>query len=239
VLFCLAVAAGTTAQETAPDIIGKVDLAQAVGNSRIETLMRIYPSDRNEKDFREFRMIGYSKGSDASYIEFVEPRSIKGLRILSLGDDTWLFFPSTGRVRKIAGTSKGDSVQGVGGDFSYEDISGSSLASRYDFTLLTQDARTWTLEGKSRAEKPVYGRIVMQIGKSSYLPVKIDYYLADDTHQKTLRFTDFKIMDGRETASSMTMVNHAKGSKTLVRTLSADYSAEVPERLLNPGQFHR
>jgi hypothetical protein len=75
-------------------------------------------------------------------MEFVEPRSIKGLKILSIGDDTWLFFPSTGRVQKIAGTSKEDSVQGVGGDFSYEDMGGGTFDENYNFTLVSSDSQS-------------------------------------------------------------------------------------------------
>jgi hypothetical protein len=235
----LAVSAMTTfADETALDIIRNADRAQRVDSGITETTMRTYPSERDERDFREFRMTTYSRGSD-SYMEFMEPRSIKGLKILSIGDDTWLFFPSTGRVRKIAGTSKGDSVQGVGGDFSYEDMGGGNLEEKYDFTLVSDDARSWTLEGISKREDSVYNRIIIQIAKSNNLPSRIEYYTRTDGHLKTLVMSEIRNMGGREMPTVITMTNHKKGSKTVIRTLRADYSSAIPDKFFNPTQFYR
>jgi hypothetical protein len=181
-----------TADETALDIIRNADSAQRTDSQKTETTMRTYTSEKNKKDFREFRMTSYSRGAD-SYMEFVEPRSIKGLKILSIGDDTWLFFPSTGRVRKIAGTSKGDGVQGVGGDFSYEDMGGGTFDEKYSFTLLSDDSRSWTLEGIAKGTDPVYDRITLQVTKSNYLPSRIEYYTNRDGHIKTMVMSEVKI----------------------------------------------
>jgi hypothetical protein len=227
-----------TADETALDIIRNADRAQRTDSQKTETTMRTYSSEKNERDFREFRMTSYSRGSD-SYMEFVEPRSIKGLKILSIGDDTWLFFPSTGRVRKIAGTSKGDSVQGVGGDFSYEDMGGGTFDEKYNFTLVNDDSRSWTLKGSAKGTDPVYDSIVIHITKSNYLPSRIEYHTNKDGHIKTMVMSEVKNMGGREIPTVVTMTNHKKGSKTVIRTLNADYSAVIPGKVFNPTQFHR
>jgi hypothetical protein len=238
-LFTTLAAMTAVAEESALDIIRKVDEKQVVDTRKSETLMRTYPSDKNEKDFRELRVIGYGRGADDSYMELVEPKAIKGLKVLTLSDDTWLFFPSTGRVRKIAGKSKGESVQGVGGDFSYEDLGGGSLETKYDFTLLNEDSRSWTLEGAAKKKDPVYTKIVLQVAKENYLPMKIEYFSKNDGHQKTLVLSDVKNLGGRETATVMTMTNHTKHSKTVVRTLKLEYSVPIADKLFNPTQFDK
>jgi hypothetical protein len=227
-----------TADETALEIIRNADRAQRTDSQKTETTMRTYTSEKNEKDFREFRMTSYSRGADSS-MEFVEPRSIKGLKILSIGDDTWLFFPSTGRVRKIAGTSKGDSVQGVGGDFSYEDMGGGTFDEKYNFTIVSSDSQSWTLEGKAKGTDPVYDKITLQVTKAAYLPSRIEYYTNKDGHIKTMVMSEVKDMGGRVMPTVVTMTNHKKGSKTVIRTLSADYSAVIPDKVFNPTQFYR
>jgi hypothetical protein len=239
--FFVAAAAVMTAvaDERALEIIRKVDETQMVDTSASETLMRTYPNEKSAKDFREFRVTGYGRGTDDSYMEFVEPKAIKGLKVLTLADDTWLFFPSTGRVRKIAGKSKGESVQGVGGDFSYEDLGGGTFEAKYDFTILNEDSRSWTLEGIAKKKESVYTKIVLHASKENYLPMKIEYFTEKDGHQKTLVLSDVKKIDGRDTATVMAMTNHKKRSKTVVRTLKIAYSVPVADKLFNPTQFDK
>jgi hypothetical protein len=232
-------AMAAAADQSALEIIRKVDETQTVDTSASETLLRIYPNEKNEKDFREFRVTGYGRGSDDSYMEFMEPMSIRGLKVLTLADDTWLFFPSTGRVRKIAGKSKGESVQGVGGDFSYEDLGGGTFEAKYDFTILNEDSRSWTLEGITKKKDPVYTRIVLHISKANYLPMKIEFFTEKDGHQKTLVLSDVKKIDGRDVATVMIMTNHKKRSKTVVRTLKVAYSVPLADKFFNPTQFDK
>ncbi len=228
-----------SAQEDALSIVREVDRRQHVDTSRTRTRMRTYPDAANEKDYREFLITGYERGDDESYMEVLEPKAVKGLRILSIGDDNWLFFPSTGRVRKIAGSAKGESVQGVGGDFSYEDLSAGKFEEKYSFKLVKNGAESWTLEGTARKEGSVYSKVVIEVEKSNYQPVRIEFHTSKDGHLKTLILSEFKILGGRRTATRMVMTNHKKGSGTVVTTESATYGEPVPDKLLNPAQFHK
>ena len=58
-----------------------------------------------------------------------------------------VYFPSTGRVRKIASKSKDQSIQGVGGDFSYEDLSAGKWEKKYDFRIASTTDKQWVLAG--------------------------------------------------------------------------------------------
>ncbi len=225
--------------EDALSIIRKVDEKQASDTSRTEMVMRTYPDAHDESNYREFAIAGYGRGEDESYMEFLAPRTIKGLKILGKGDDNWVFFPSTGRVRKIAGKSKGESVQGVGGDFSYEDLGGGKLEEKYSFSILSSGSNEWVLEGATKKEDSVYSKIVITIAMSNYLPTKIEYYTTKDGHLKDLVMNEVKMIDGRETATRILMMNIKKESKTLVILKAARYGISVPENLLNPNQFYK
>jgi len=136
------------AENNAATILRLVEEKNATTTSVSRTGMFVYP-DAGANEYRSYEMIGYSQGDDDSYMSFVAPRSIRGMSILSKGDDLWIFFPSTGRVRKIAGRAKDQSIQGVGGDFSYEDMSAGKLSERYDFTITDDSDEYWLLEGNA------------------------------------------------------------------------------------------
>jgi hypothetical protein len=238
-MLCSALCIGAAAQEEALSVIRAIDAKQRSDTGRQEMVMTTYPDARDEGNKREFAIRGYSRGEEESYMEFLEPRGIRGLRILGKGDDNWVFFPSTGRTRKIAGKSKKDSVQGVGGDFSYEDIGGGTLEAKYDFKLIDSDAKTWTLEGRAKKKDAVYSKIVVVADKSLCLPVKMEFTTEEDGHFKDLTMTDFKPMGGRYTATRMTMVNLKKGSKTVVVIKAAEYDIAIDERYFNPSLFSK
>jgi hypothetical protein len=220
-------------------IIRAVDAKQHSDTARQEMTMTTYPDARDDQNKREFTIKGYSKGDNDSYMEFLEPRSIRGLRILSRGDDNWVFFPSTGRTRKIAGKSKKESVQGVGGDFSYEDIGGGTYESKYDFKLIKSDASSWTLEGRAKEADSVYSKVLLVADKATSLPLRMEFSSEGDGHYKDLAFSEVKVMGGRDTASRMTMLNLKKGSKTVVVIKAVEYDIAVDEKYFNPSRFDK
>jgi hypothetical protein len=225
--------------EDAVSVIRAIDDKQRSATSRQDMTMITYPDMADESKKREFSIRSYSKGDDDGYMEFVEPKSIKGLRILSKGDDNWVFFPSTGRTRKIAGKSKKDSVQGVGGDFSYEDVGGGSFESKYDFKIVKSDSSSWNLEGIAKNKDGVYSRIVIVADKARKLPTKIEFYTEEDGHFKDLSMSDFKVLGGRDTATRMTMINLKKKSKTVVAIKAAEYDIQIDEKYFNPSRFDK
>ena len=101
--------------EDALSIIRKVDEKQWIETSKSELSMLVFPEAGDENTFKEFKVISYGRGNEDSYMEFLYPRTIKGLKLLSKGDDQWIYFASTGRRRKIASSlqSKKQSVKGV------------------------------------------------------------------------------------------------------------------------------
>jgi len=108
------------AEEDALSIIRKVDEMGKTTTSVVKMSMLTFPYSEDNSNYRDMKVLAYGKGDDDSYMEFISPKSIKGLRILSREGDQWVYFPSTGRVRKIASKSKDKSVQGVGHEAEYD-----------------------------------------------------------------------------------------------------------------------
>jgi len=227
-----------SAQEDALKIIRKVDETAAVKTSISKMSMQIYPYLKDKANFREMKVVSYGKGTDDSYMEFISPKSIQGLRILSKSGDQWVYFPSTGRVRKIAAKSKKESVQGVGGDFSYEDLGGGTLEEKYNVKILRSEAVQWVLEGTPR-EASIYTKIILFVNKSDYQVPKIEFYTPEDGHYKDLLQSDIKVISGKKMPTVMTMINLKKESKTVVIINEAQYDVPIDEKFFNPMRFYQ
>jgi len=227
------------AQETALEIIREVERRQRTETSKAELSMLVYPDAGDPGNVREFKVISYGRGEDDSYMQFIEPRSIKGLSILSRGGDQWVYFSSTGRVRKIAGKSKKESVRGVGGDFSYEDLSAGNWEEKYDFRISRADSGQWVLEGTPKDRDSVYSRMLISIDKERYMATKIEYYTEEEGHYKDLEMSEFEEMGGREVPTRMVMTNHDKNSKTVIITHAMQHDLPIDDKYFNPTRFYK
>ena len=226
------------AEEDALSIIRKVDEMGKTTTSVVKMSMLTFPYSEDNSNYRDMKVLAYGKGDDDSYMEFISPKSIKGLLILSREGDQWIYFPSTGRVRKIASKSKDKSVQGVGGDFSYEDLGGGSMEEKYTFKILNSDKDNWTLEGIPIKES-AYSKILVVINKDNYLTPKVEFYTEKDGHKKDLISEKFKTISGRLMPTRMTMTNLIKQSKTVVIIHEAEYDIPIDDKYFNPMRFYK
>jgi hypothetical protein len=239
VVLVLAATSAVFAQESALEIIREVERRQSTETSKAELSMLVYPDAGDSGNVREFKVISYGRGEEDSYMQFIEPRSIKGLSILSRGGDQWVYFSSTGRVRKIAGKSKKQSVRGVGGDFSYEDLSAGNWEEKYEFRISRADSKQWVLEGIPRDKDSVYSRILISIDRQRYMATKIEYYTEEEGHYKDLEMSEFKEMGGREVPTRMVMTNHDKNSKTVIITHAMQHDVPIDDKYFNPTRFYK
>lgn len=239
-LVLLIVPAWSVAADPEADrIIREVERNELTAHSSMELSMTVYDDGRVSSGGKRFSIRLLSRGEDETYMEVIEPRSIRGLRVLTLGKESRLFFPSTGRVRVIAGSSRGQSVQGIGGDFSYEDIGSGGWDDTYTFGMLETRGDRYVLEGTPKEPDPVYSRVVLTVDRSLMLPVKAEFYTTKDGHLKTLEMSEFKVFDGKTIAARMEMRNHTKGSLTVVEVFEAEYRSVPDEKYFNPMRFNR
>jgi len=220
-------------------IMERVDAAQYAENSMTKMSMHIYDSIHSNTS-RDYYIQSLSrKGDQETFMEFVAPRSIKGMKILSLDEEVRIYFPSTGRVRRITGSGKSGSVGGLGGDFSYEDMSGGDRVSDYEFTLLEESGSQWKIEGIPIDEDISYSRVLFYIDRQKLLPVKIEYFTAEDGHTKTMQADRIEKVSGKFTPMLITMENHEEQKKTVIKVHETDFTVNPPERYFNPTRFYK
>lgn len=242
-VFAVLIAITPVSGETAEDIIDQVDNRQ-ISRSEISDLsMTVIDDTDRREDNRIFRLQSFSREdanrSELSVFIFREPRRLSGMAILTRDDGQWVYFPSTGRVRLLSGAARSGSINGVGGDFSYEDLGTGNWNKDYSFRLITEDDLQWTLEGVPRSVDSGYSKILMSIGKEDYIPRRIEYYRNGREPEKILSVLEVEAFSGRLNPSVMEMVNQEKGSATIIRFHSMEFDEPLSDNLFHPRQFYK
>jgi len=172
---------------------------------------------------------------DRVLIRFTSPADINGTGFLVWeqpgGDDErFLFLPSLGRVRRIAGAESQESF--VGSDFTYEDIGGRELE-RYTYSLLDENA-TWTppggtprpayrLESRSKDAKARWPRVTSLVLKDSFVVVHAEIYNRRNEVQKTFDARRVERVDGYWTVLEMHMSDASQRTRTELVVERIDY----------------
>ena len=215
-----------------------VDATESVVSARMVMTMAIRQTNAAEP--RLFSVVSYENDTGDTLVEFLDPRSVRGMRILSRGNGNWVFFPSTGRVRKIGGSSRSGSVSGVGGDFSYNDLGGGAWADDYDFSLVGEDPKNWILEGVRRSTDASYDAVRLVVDKNMNKFTLASFSLASEGGWfKELHCSDFNAFDGKLVASRMIMRNLKTSSSTEILVSEARFDQTLEDRLFDPARFHQ
>lgn len=236
IALSLACASAGLLAEDAASIVSKVDEKNKGMASRMTMTMSVRPADGSAP--REFALETRENDDGDSYVEFTAPKTVKGMRILSRDESSWVFFPSTGRVRKIGSSSRGGSVQGVGGDFSYDDLGGGNWGDDYSFALLGETDASWTLEGTRKTEDAAYDSVRMTVEKKTYRALVCEFALQKEGgYFKRLELSGYALFGAAERATKMVMTNAKKGTSTVVTMPSAEFGVATDERLFDPARF--
>ena len=177
-----------------------------------------------------------------SLLVFDWPGDIRGTALLTHGykskqDSQWLYLPSVGRVKKIAGSGRSGSF--VGSEFAYEDMVEQDV-SNYKHVWLRDEAcpngagQCHLLQRVPRHSSG-YSQQAVWLDKAALRYQVIQYYDRRGQLSKTLSMRNYKKYKGKFwRPSQMTMVNHQTGKSTIL-----DWSGYRFNVGLNPNAFTR
>ena len=178
---------------------------------------------------------------DRLLIRFTYPNDIKGTSFLvwkhpNSEDERFLYLPSLGRVRRIAGSEAQESF--VGSDFSYEDIGGRDLE---DFTYaLLDDHAAWAspdgtsrpayrLESRRKDRSAEFPRVVSLVLKDSFLVVGADVHNRRDEKQKVYSVSRLQQAQGIWTVMASAMTNGLDQTRTDLAIEKIEYNTGLKE----------
>src|SRR4029453_14773270 len=167
---------------------------------------------------------------DRLLLHFTYPNDIRGTGFLvwehpSADDERFLFLPSLGRVRRIAGAETQESF--VGSDFTYEDIGGREF-DEYTYAFAGSDGTSaswtppgggppraaWRLESKRKDASAEFPRVVSLVLKDSYVVVAAEIYNRRNEKQKVYTVRRVDQIQGIWTVMESEMTNALEKTRT-------------------------
>jgi hypothetical protein len=194
---------------------------------------------------------GNAPDGDRLLIRFTYPNDIRGTGFLvwehpSADDERFLYLPSLGRVRRIAGTETQESF--VGSDFTYEDIGGRQFDD-YTYRLLDEHASwtvpgaaarpAWRLESRRRNAAAEFPRVVSLVLKDVFVAVQADIYNKRNEKQKVYTVRRLEPIEAVATAMDVEMTNAIEKSRTELIVEAADYNVGLKESDFSRRELER
>jgi hypothetical protein len=226
---------------TAEQIARHVQDRETGKDSRAELRMKLYDRRGRVRDRALSLLTLRRRTGDKSLIRFTYPNDIRGTGFLVWEhpqgeDERFLFLPSLGRVRRIAGSEAQESF--VGSDFSYEDIGGREFDD-YTYTLVDENA-TWAAPGGSA--RPAYRmesrrkdasvefpRVVSLVLKDSFVVVEADVYNRRNEKQKVYTVKRLEQVQGIWTVYESIMTNDLDKTRTELLVEKIAYNTGLNE----------
>jgi hypothetical protein len=182
---------------------------------------------------------------DRLLIRFTYPNDIRGTSFLvwehpDADDERFLFLPSLGRVRRIAGTETQESF--VGSDFTYEDIGGREF-DEYTYAFAGSDGEraswtppsggpardAWRLESKRKDSSAQFPRVVSLVLKDSFVVVQAEIYNRRNEKQKLYTVGRLEQIEKIWTVMTSVMTNALEKSRTELDVEAAHYNVGLKE----------
>jgi len=192
---------------------------------------------------------------DRLLIRFLYPNDIRGTSFLvwehpKSDDERFLYLPSLGRVRRIAGAETQESF--VGSDFTYEDIGGREFDD-YQYAFAGADGATaawtppsggapreaWRLESKRKDASAEFPRVVSTILKDSFVVVGADIYNRRNEKQKVYSVRRLEQIESIWTVMDSEMRNALEKTRTELLVESADYNVGLTEAAFSRRELER
>jgi hypothetical protein len=191
---------------------------------------------------------------DRLLIRFSYPNDIRGTSFLvwehpDAEDERFLFLPSLGRVRRIAGSETQDSF--VGSDFTYEDIGGREFEDyAYAFAGADGENASWTppggsarpawrLESKHKDVSAQFPRVVSLVLKDSFLVVGADIFNRRNERQKIYTVRRIEQIERIWTVMDSAISNALEKSRTELAVERADYNVGLREADFSRRELER
>ena len=210
-------------------------------DSRAELRMKLFDRRGRTRERALTLLTLQRPEGDRSLIRFNYPNDIRGTGFLvwehpSGDDERFLYLPSLGRVRRIAGSEAQESF--VGSDFSYEDIGGREFDD-YTYALLEENA-SWTgsdgkprpayrLESKRKDASVAFPRVVSLVLKDSYVVVQADVYNRRNEKQKVYTVGRLEQVQAIWTVFSSVMTNDLDRTRTELTIDKIAYNTGLTE----------
>lgn len=213
-------------------ILALVEANQVYGTISYEGGMEIHSGTK----IKVKTMKATGSGGDKAFIEFTNPED-KGVRMLKLGDNLWMYFPKERDTVKISGALLRQGM--MGSDLSYEeamepeDISDAYSPTLSDIVTLG-DSKAYVLELVSKNQDTSYGKRRLWIDAERFIILKSESYGRSGLLLKTTRTLAWMKLGERYFPSSVEIADAIRKNSRTIFTMTRIYiDAKIDESVFS------
>jgi len=220
-------------------ILEKVDANYIAENRKVVSTMII----KGRRSTRTLQAQSWIRGINKAFTEYLSPARERGTKMLKLGDELWIYSPSTDRIIKIAGHMLKRSV--MGSDLSYEDyMEDPRLSNIYNAELTgdenINDRDCYILELSAKKEGIAYYRRKMWVDKERYLPLREELFAKSGKLLKRLVINEVFKVGKRWYPKKMVFKDVLKkGSGTEFIIDSIEFNVKIPDYIFSKASLRR
>lgn len=239
-LIC--VLAVSAAALTGAEILAKVDAVFSVPSMwSVAQQMIVTP----EGETRTFTIESYSMdGGRLQLSRYIKPERVAGTTFLLLdyGNDIWTYFADTGRTRQVAANARHRSV--MGSNMTYEDMAfDGNMSGNYRAELLGSETHAGVdchkLQLVPTYAFSSYSRLLLWVDKSTWVPLRVDYYDKGGEALKRMQVRDIRDTGGVPTPYFIEVRGLQDNSVTRMTILNVRYDLEIEESLFSTASLGR
>jgi outer membrane lipoprotein-sorting protein len=177
---------------------------------------------------RTVKLESWNAGNEKSFIKILYPKKDRGITFLKIERVMWQYVPKIEKTIKIPASMMMQSW--MGSDFTNDDmVKESSIVKDYHTKVASEDERIYTLKLIPKEDAAVvWGKIVMEVEKEHFVPLKALYYDEDNVLQRTLYYKAVRKITDRYLPTVMELQPAGKsGNKTVVTMDEVDFDAAI------------
>ncbi len=171
----------------------------------------------------------WQKGADMKLFRYVAPKGDSGIATLSLPTgEIYVYLPMFKKPKKMTNVAESNAFNKS--DFSINDMANFGYAQNYTSKLLETTDKAYRIEFVPKATKPEYGKLIMDIDKSGYYPIRTEYYNTKMSLKKIASYHHTKV-SGIWVADEVSMETVKKQSKTVMKMTNIAVNQGLPDSL--------
>ncbi len=215
------------ADQTALSILQKADeIRFPVEGFEVSVQIRSFDG-KDTAEVREFRVL--SKGNENTIVMTLRPASERGQILLMKGRDLWLFLPDVSQPVRLS------LAQRLTGLVANGDIARANFAGDYTPRLLgvekAGDLEYYVLDLTAVDRSVTYQRVKYWVRKSTYFPLKAEFYSLSDRLVKTCSYENPRQLGGRVRPARLVMVDALRSESRSEMEYEDMKARELPDKI--------
>lgn len=225
------------AQEmTVEEIVSRANLAAYYagqdGLSDVKMTITDAQGRNRTREFRILRLDAGDGGEQKFFVYFNKPSDVARMvymvwKHLGKDDDRWLYLPALDLVKRIAAGDKRSSF--VGSHFVYEDVSGRSIEADTHELVETTD-EYYQLKNVPKDPKGTeFAYYLIWISRANFLPVKAEYYNAENNLIRSIEALEIQDIQGHATAVKTIARDLERKGETVMEFSNVQYDTGLTD----------